>query len=338
MKSKIERTGVIATALLALPVSAHHSGAMYQQREISLEGIVTKVDWVNPHVYISIETDEGEVWMIEELPPAVMSKNGRTPESDVVGDQLLVIARPHNDPDRLLAAGRAVTVLREDGTQLVLGPDNAASAAIQPPPAITAGGLSGKWLPPPGFSLYGQLAAEGRPTTGLTQKGIAAIESYDPLDFSGPNYECGGGLPAPYTSLLPLLMNIEIGEEETVIRVEGQATSRIIHMDADSHDGAEYALNGHSVGWWDGDVLVVDTTHFTPSEVGHGRGLPSGPLKHLVERFQLNEAKTGLIYTFWVADPEYRSEPVSATLELSYSPDLVYSDEPCDPEVARRPL
>jgi hypothetical protein len=336
MRSKIERPGVIATVLLALPVSAHHSGAMYQESEIGLEGVVTKIDWVNPHIYISIETDEGEIWMIEGTPPAVMRKNGWTPESVVTGDAVLVTARPHKDPDRRLAAGR--TVLKEDGTQLVFGPNNPGSVASQPPPAITAEGFSGNWLPPLGFSLYGQLAGDGRPTTGLTEKGIAALESYDPLDVSAENYQCGGGLPAPYTSLLPLLMSIEIGEEETLIRVEGQATNRTVHMNVDSHDGAERALHGHSIGWWDGDVLVVDTTHFTPSEVGHGRGLPSGPLKHVVERFELNEAKTRLIYTFWVADPEYRSEPVTATRELSYRPDLVWSDEPCDSEVARRPL
>ena len=122
MRSRIERSGVIATVLLAaFPASAHHSGAMYQEREISLKGVVTKVDWVNPHIYISIETDESEIWMIEGSPPAVMRKNGWTPESVVVGDAVLVTARPHNDPDRELAAGR--TVLKQDGTQLVFGPN-----------------------------------------------------------------------------------------------------------------------------------------------------------------------------------------------------------------------
>lgn len=338
MRPKIGRPAITAAVLLtAWPAFAHHSGAMYQEREISLQGVVTKVDWVNPHVYISIETSSGEEWMIEGSPPAVMRKNGWTPESVVRGDAVLVTARPHNDADRRLAVGSSVQ--RQDGTELVFGAGNPGSLASEPPVSIAADGLSGQWLPPMGFGLYGQLAAEGRPTSGLTQKGIAALESYDPLDVSAANYQCGGGgLPAPYRSLLPLLMSIEVGEDETVIRVEGQATNRTVHMNVASHDGAEYAFQGHSIGWWDGDVLVVDTTHFSNSEVGHGRGLPSGPLKHLIEHFRLNDDRTRLIYTFWVADAEYRSEPVSATLEMAYRPDLVWSGEPCDAEVARRPL
>jgi hypothetical protein len=109
-------------------------------------------------------------------------------------------------------------------------------------------------------------------------------------------------------------------------------------MNVPSHDGADYAVQGHSIGWWDGDALVVDTTHFASSSVGHGRGLPSGPLKHVMERFALNEDRTALMYMFWVADPEYRSEPVTASVAFSHRPDLPWSDEPCDPEVARRPL
>jgi len=273
--------------------------------------------------------------MIEGTPPAVMSKNGWTSESVVAGEAVIVTARPHNNPDRRLAVGR--TVLKKDGMQLAFGANNPGALAAQSPPSISAEGLSGRWLLPRDWSLYGQLAGDRRPTTGLTDKGIAALRSYDPLADSA-SLECGNELPAPYASLVPLLMSIEIGEEATLIAVEADATNRTVHMNVGSHDGADYAVQGHSIGWWDGDVLVVDTTGFASSSVGHGRGLPSGPLKHVVERFELNEDRTGMTYTFWVADPEYRSEPVTATLELRYRPDLEWSDEPCDPEVARLPL
>ena len=45
------------TALLAAPASAHHSQAMFDTtREVLLEGTVVRFDWVNPHMYLIIET------------------------------------------------------------------------------------------------------------------------------------------------------------------------------------------------------------------------------------------------------------------------------------------
>jgi hypothetical protein len=334
MQISLTRLAFAATSsLMACPVLGHHSMAVYDQAtEIRLQGVVTDVDWVNPHVYISVETDEGVVWKIEGGATPVMRKSGWAPDSVLAGDSVIVTAHPHRDAERRLALGRKVE--RADGSQLVFRPGNPGSAVSQTQPAIAAQGLSGQWLPRTNLPLYSQLASESRPTTGLTSKGLAALQSFD----LSTSLECANELPAPYAALLPLLMNIEIGEDETLIRIEPQTTTRTVHMNVFSHEDAAYSVQGHSIGWWDDDVLVIDTTHFANSDLGHGRGLPSGPLKHLVERFELNTEKTGLTYTFWVADPEYRSEPVTATLQLSYRPDLIWSNEPCDPEIARLPL
>jgi len=76
---------------------------------------------------------------------------------------------------------------------------------------------------------------------------------------------------------------------------------------------------GHSVGRWDGDTLVVDTTNFTDKT--RYRGTTEN--LHIVERFRRVDAKT-LLYRFTVEDPDtwataWTGEyPWPATGELLY--------------------
>jgi hypothetical protein len=107
-------------------------------------------------------------------------------------------------------------------------------------------------------------------------------------------------------------------------------------MDVDSHDGAQFTVQGHSIGRWTDGVLIIDTTHFSDHFFGYGRGLASGAQKHVIERLELSPAGTRLRYSFEVRDPEYLTGPVTGTFEFEYRPDLPNIDEGCDREAARR--
>jgi len=54
-------------------------------------------------------------------------------------------------------------------------------------------------------------------------------------------------------------------------------------------------IHGHSVGHWEDDTLVVDTTNFSPHDAGLSTFLPSSTQKHLVERFKLSNDGKQLI-------------------------------------------
>ena len=61
-----------ATALLGAPASAHHSQSMFDtSQEILVKGTVARFDWVNPHMYLIVETEgpDGK--------PALVSKTRR---------------------------------------------------------------------------------------------------------------------------------------------------------------------------------------------------------------------------------------------------------------------
>ena len=69
-------------------------------------------------------------------------------------------------------------------------------------------------------------------------------------------------------------------------------------MDGRPHPpaGAPHYKMGHSIGHWEGDVLVVDTTHLEPGTITNN-GLVFSDQSHMVERFRLSaDGKTLIGY------------------------------------------
>ena len=76
---------------------------------------------------------------------------------------------------------------------------------------------------------------------------------------------------------------------------------------------------GDSIGWWDGDTLVIDTTNFT----GKTRFRGSTPNLHVVERLSRLDDKT-LLYRFTVEDPETWATSWTGEYAWPATTDLIY--------------
>ena len=109
--------GVAAVGLLlaVAPVMAHHSfSAEYDSsKKVSLKGIVTKVDWMNPHVYfyLDVKDDGGDItnWALEMGPPNGLQRNGWTRNTMKVGDEVIVDGTLAKDGSKQ-ANARSVTL------------------------------------------------------------------------------------------------------------------------------------------------------------------------------------------------------------------------------------
>ncbi|MEP7310981.1 MAG: DUF6152 family protein [Pseudomonadota bacterium] len=94
-------------ALLAIglglggPVGAHHSFAMFDMNKtVTLQGVVRKVEYRNPHVYLFVEVGEStsaKVWAIEARSVALMNRAGWKINTIKPGDVVTVTARPIRD-------------------------------------------------------------------------------------------------------------------------------------------------------------------------------------------------------------------------------------------------
>ncbi|HTC86776.1 MAG TPA: DUF6152 family protein [Bryobacteraceae bacterium] len=104
-------------ALLAggLPALAHHafSNEFDESKPLTLEGVVTRVDWENPHVhyFIDVTQADGTVvnWACETGGPNRLTKRGWMRDSLKPGDKVIVHAFPAKDASHS-ADGRKVTL------------------------------------------------------------------------------------------------------------------------------------------------------------------------------------------------------------------------------------
>jgi len=116
--------------------------------------------------------------------------------------------------------------------------------------------------------------------------------------------------------------NIQIFQtpDHVVILHEMVHDARVVPLDGRGHlsDGVRQWM-GDSRGYWDGDVLVVETTNFTDKTASFNpsvaTGAGTGTSLHLTERFSLADDDT-LRYEFTVNDPTTFTQPFTAILPM----------------------
>ncbi len=104
--------------------------------------------------------------------------------------------------------------------------------------------------------------------------------------------------------------NLQIVQGDGVMAIlnEMNHSVRIVAMDGRPHLPAGVRqFRGDSIGRWEGNTLVVDSTNFTARNSFHG----SGDKLHVVERFTRADADT-IVYRFTVEDPETWDQPWTA--------------------------
>lgn len=317
-----------ATALAAAPALAHHSLSMFDtSTEILIEGTIARFDWVNPHMYLIVETEgpDGESVQIQGEGLAITQAvvNGLKREALEPGASVVVRANPNRG-----GFGKTVRVLDVATTDGEIHPFYAAN--VKERTLTPAQSLDGKWA----ASLQAQAAAfaAGR-SWKYTEAGLAANKQ------GVPNGVCGLE-PVPFLGMLNELRMIDVGDDAVVITYDntGDFAERTIFLNAEHPANIKPSMFGHSIGHWEGETLVVDTVAYAPDPWGLFSRAWSSEAKHTVERLTLTEDRRQIRYEWLIEDPVNLVEPVSFTILWDHRPDLDPSTaaEACDPEVAER--
>jgi hypothetical protein len=140
--------GVLSLATLAL---AHHSFAAEFDfnKQITLKGSITKVEWTNPHTYFYIdgkdETGKTGNWAVEGGAPNVLYRQGWKPDTLKIGDQVTVVGSRAKNGMNLV---NATSFLLSDGRCVFAGSSGPGGSATECDAATGGRGARGRGAAP----------------------------------------------------------------------------------------------------------------------------------------------------------------------------------------------
>jgi hypothetical protein len=296
-----------------LSAQGHHSDAVYNRDSLVVfEATVARYIFRNPHVTIFVETedDAGNTveWEIETGSTPIMQRSGWTRDFLKPGDAVVVRAHPARSGEHSAILNTLETTDGRLWSQIER--DAVATAS--------ADSIAGIWKGIGSTSLNGQIRRNAVPT----EAGRIAMDAYNPVTDS-PSAQCIPNPPPFHASSTNYLTGIEILEDRVILRSEFFDNTRTVFTDGRDHPTDLGPTNqGHSIGHWEGNVLVVDTVGLAEHRSGNGVGIPSSTQRHVVERYGISDDGTRAIVDVVMTDPVYLAEPFRGRTEMTYVPQL----------------
>ena len=177
----------------------------------------------------------------------------------------------------------------------------------------------------------GELAAGDFGGLKLSEAALDAVRHYDYANELLPENACKAPSVAFYMQA-PFPMEIYAGRDLIVFKMEFFDLYRVIFMDGRPHPPADapHTLSGHSVGHWEGDTLVVDTTHIAPGTFMNN-GFDHSANLHLTERFEVSADGSTLWATQVYEDPETFEGRAARYIAWTKRPGEYVLPYDCDP-------
>jgi hypothetical protein len=356
------RTCLFSLVLLAAGAThalAHHSlAAAYDDKKpTTIKGVVTKVDWTNPHVFVFIDVsaaNNGPVTWAVELPSRPeLHRDGWTRESVNIGETVTAEGSLARDGSKQISGKQLVLA---NGKKLsTTPPPQPVSQVAKPTPRWPDGhprlgaapGETGYWSSPPNSNVFETGANVRMNSDGLLLNIADAgkVAPFQPWAKGLYEYRQRALLKDdPMASCLPpggprqfqTLNGIQIVEQPERKRIfvmsgGGNRNWRLINLDARAHqpDDILPTYYGDSVGRWEGDTLVIDTLGFNERFWFANGGLPHTENLHLTERISRPDSNT-LKYEVRVDDPGAYTRPWSGSLNLQWVPNREIEEYFCD--------
>ena len=161
-------------------------------------------------------------------------------------------------------------------------------------------------LTPEGQKRRAAAASFGQPNTGTAWWIDQESGPYDNMEQRPTAERCLLGFTGA-TPTFPALYNnvkrIVQAEDHVMIQIEMNHDARIVRLVSERPPEEIRTWLGDSIGWWDGDTLVVESTNFRPGVQARGGS------ENLVVTERFSQAEGGLLYRFTVEDDSVWTAP-----------------------------
>jgi hypothetical protein len=350
--------------LVAVSAFAQSAATYDSSRQVKLTGIVTKIDWANPHAFFFIDVKDAAgtvaVWALEFGNPLDLEKEGWTRNSLHIGDVVNVEGIPAREP-RKEAFAKSVTLAKTGKKLFVAQPRKpVVAAAHEPTPRWPDGqarlgpppGKKGYWNSPSTNALIDNTAGKIVMNDEGLLKNLSDVDRVAPfLPWAKSVYEYRQRTllkDDPLTRCLPPggprqfqmpdgLQFIEQRELGRILVLLGGADRnwRTIYTDGRPQGQADEVVRGYygnSVGKWEKDTLVVDVVGFNEHFWFANGGLPHTEALHLTERFTRPDLNT-LKYEVTVDDPRTYTRPWTGGWKMQWVPNEEIQEYFCEENV-----
>jgi len=307
------RLGLLLTGILSASwAAAHHAAAgLYDREDIgAIEGEIASIFWRNPHVRLGIArinaAGEAELWEVEFGSVNTVERLGVSRDVVSVGDRVRITGSMGRNGLKAMFAG---LITLPDGREVVLqageerryGLTEDAIRSARNADARLRADIFRVWLP----------KERPRTSSGTTQFPLTAAAQglkaqWDPAE--DPALRCiPPGLPTAMDNPYPIQF---LDQGDTIVMLlEEWDGIRTFHMNGQRPAEVAQPRMGYSVGGWDGNTLIVETTDIDWRFIDD-LGTPQSEEAVIVERFALSADGTSLAWEARITDPVNFTEPV----------------------------
>lgn len=320
---------LFASSALAINAFAHHGSAPHfdESNTIEIAGAVTKFMFVNPHSYIYFDVTDASgkktPWRCEITSRAYLETVGWTANTFPPGEKIKIIgnlARREANVCSIkkitFADGRTIGRQGKLGTApAIVVPATAAKGA--PRAARTADGkpnVAGFWV---SQGMGATIGDAGNPARGsspglsvaLTPAGEAAGKAYS-MEYDDPAIRCDAGNIIVGLTHDQNVNKIEQSTDKIVLTYGYMDLVRTVHLNMATHPKTiTPSTAGHSIGKWEGDVLVVDTIGFKQAPMIPLAGLMHSNKLHITEKFTVDNTAGTLTHDYVAEDTLFYKTP-----------------------------
>lgn len=341
--------GLILAASIA---QAHHSfSATFTDEIISVEGVVDRMSFTNPHVivYFNVTDENGQQqeWMSEGSAATLMRREGWDRDTLKKGDLIRVTGNSTRNGSPMVSM-ETVNFINPNTGMVEGSPGTgvrAAYASAIVPMQLEDGrpNLSGAWARagrggrPPGAEgqpAGGPGRGAGGPAVPYNEVGAALQAQYDPLN--DPQVQCEPPGVVRQAGFTPHPVRLQQFDDHVVISYEEYGGVRTIYFDDRDLVGGEHTHLGQSIARYEGQSLVVETTHLLGNLTGPQGNYVTDQTTTLETYTRLPDANGSSVLgmEMVITDPGHLTEPWIMSWQKSFTPNYDFIEVDCHKPLA----